>query len=64
MGNYYCKKCNICLDYYGNIENSRRYNCRKHNYNEYSECFYCNGTSNCRHEFKFYVFNSFQCKCF
>ena len=58
MGNYYCKKCGINLNYYSNIENSRRYNCREHIYKD-GKCIDCNNTSNCRHHFEYYLYNIF-----
>ena len=45
MGNYYCKKCSIPLDYYSNIETSRINNCRDHRLLD-NECKDCNGAKN------------------
>ena len=61
MGNYYCKKCGIYLNYYNNIENSRRYNCREHRRDCNEKCKDCNNTPNCRHHFEYYFFDAFRC---
>lgn len=60
MGNYYCKKCGIYLNYYSNIENSRRYNCREHRY-ENGKCKDCPNKGNCRHHFEYYFLNMLKC---
>lgn len=61
MGNYYCKKCYIPLNYYDNIEHSRQLNCSEHNYDKDGECIDCNCKEyfgGCKHKFKF-GFNCF-----
>ena len=55
MGNYYCKKCYVPLDYHNNIEHSRRFNCRVHSYKN-EKCTDCPNKGNidcCRHKFVF-----------
>ena len=55
MGNYYCKKCGIDINYFINIEHSRQYNCREHRFVD-GKCKDFPNTGNCRHHFEWYFY--------
>ena len=57
MGNHYCIKCKISLDYCLSVNTSYGLNCQKHRYNIYVSCRECDKIYNCRHNFKFYIFD-------
>ena len=57
MGNYYCKKCGICINYF-NQHNLGRPSCRSHTYQNTfkKKCMRCNGSGHCYHDFEYYLF--------
>ena len=57
MGNNYCTKCKLRLDYSSSVELVYILNCPKHLYDGYIKCEECNKINNCNHKFKFYIFN-------
>ena len=56
MGNYYCKKCGVCVDYYNDI-NIDRPSCRV--VSEYER--YLGIQANCRHDFVYRSWLSTAC---
>lgn len=53
MGNYYCKKCGVCIDYY-NDQNIGRASCRVATKEDLLRG--CRG--NCHHDFRFLYWGS------